>query len=213
MTDRGASPFLLAITGPSGAGKTELATSLSACLAEFDPVVVGLDNYYLEAGSFPPELQRERNFDDPRAIDIDLFKRDLSLMLRGESVTIPDYDFTRGQRRGGRPARAGRLIAIEGLFALYWKELRAMANLSVFIDLSREQCLRRRIDRDVKHRGRTRASVEDQFATTVWPMYLRYVLPTREFADLVVGGNVPASDLCLRVQRSLARRLADYWSS
>jgi uridine kinase len=87
-----------------------------------------------------------------------------------------------------------RFIIVEGLFVLYWEDVRSLFSTRVFIDLPDEPCLRRRIDRDVRERGRTPESVRRQFAETVQPMAVRYVRPTQSFADLIIAGDNPIEE-------------------
>jgi uridine kinase len=61
----------------------------------------------------------------------------------------------------------------------------------VFVSTAGDECLRRRLERDIAERGRTRECVLRQYEETVWPMAQCFVLPSREFADLVVSGEEP----------------------
>ncbi len=49
--------------------------------------------------------------------------------------------------------------------------------------------LSRRIRRDISERGGNEASIRSQWKDTVWPMYLNYVEPTRQFANLILDGT------------------------
>ena len=79
-------------------------------------------------------------------------------------------------------------MIVEGLFALYWPSLRAQANVAAFVKASNELALTRRIQRDISERGGSETSIRSQWEDTVWPMYLTYVEPTRQFADLILDG-------------------------
>jgi uridine kinase len=83
--------------------------------------------------------------------------------------------------------------------ALYWQPLRECLDLRVYVNAADETCLARRIARDVRERGRTEISVQQQYESTVRPMAEAYVLPTRQFADVVVEGESPVSDLLEKI--------------
>jgi uridine kinase len=121
-------------------------------------------------------------------------------LSRGDAIEKPIYDF-KNHSRTGRTERleARQFIIIEGLFALYWEEIRAVQATKVFVDLGEEICLARRIERDTRERGRTRESVLEQFSATVRPMAQRYVHPTCQFAEVVLTGNGEIADEMERV--------------
>ena len=81
------------------------------------------------------------------------------------------------------------MVVVEGLFALYWEEIRDLFHTRVFVAINDQVCLSRRIERDTKERGRSRESVLSQYRETVRPMNEEYILPTEIFADLVVNGE------------------------
>jgi uridine kinase len=192
-------PYLIGIAGPSGSGKTEIARRLAYML---DAPILSLDHYYRDASHLPFEERARINFDEPRALDHELLSRQLALLAEGQEIAVPVYDFTRHVRAAEthRIPAAGFVI-IEGIFALYWKEVRGLLSTRVFVEVPDEIGLARRIGRDVRERGRTAASVIEQYAATVRPMAELYVLPTREFAHVRASGVDP---LDLSVQAVLA---------
>jgi uridine kinase len=132
------------------------------------------------------------NFDEPGALDHDLFLRHVSELKNGKEVARPVYDFAIHTRtKGLQPMRPSRFVVVEGLFVLYWEDVRSLFDTKVFVDLPDEPCLQRRIVRDVRERGRTPESVRRQFAETVQPMAALHVHPTLAFADLVIAGDNP----------------------
>lgn len=196
----GAAPSLLVgIGGPSCAGKTELARWLAARLAA---QVLNLDHYYIDLAHLPLEERARTNFDEPAAVDCRAILHDVAALRRGEPVVAPLYDFaTHARARGGERIVPGGLVVVEGLFALYWPELREHFFVKLFVDAPDELCLARRLERDVRERGRTPESVRAQFAATVQPGAERYIRPTRAFADLVLSGE---EELEVRGPKALA---------
>ncbi len=196
-------PYLIGIAGPSGAGKSELARYLSRRL-QGRSAELSLDAYYLPMDHLPFEQRVKVNFDHPNALDWDLIRRDVDRLSRGEAILEPVYRFDQHTRaREVRRVDAAEYVIIEGLFALHDAHVRSLLDARIFVDAPEEVCLSRRIARDTVERGRTRESVLQQYAETVRPMGERYVLPTREFADLIVSGETPLDDSWLAVQQLL----------
>ena len=186
-TDPTGRPQLIGIGGPSCAGKSEVASRLAAAL---DAPVVGLDAYYRDLPDLPFDERTQANFDIPDALDEELLSAQLRWLSEGGEIEVPVYDFTRYVRTGEtRRVRAGRFAVVEGLFTLYWEALRHLLDVKVFVAAPDGVCLSRRLDRDVRERGRSEESVNRQYNATVRPMAEKYVLPTRRFADLVLDGT------------------------
>lgn len=187
-------PFLLAIAGPSGSGKTALAQHLSAQLSGRS-AIISLDAYYRDFACLSAEEKARFNFDAPEALDWELLLQHLETLASGQAVDRPVYHFATHHRAPYRERlMPARYLIVEGLFALYWAELRRLYRISVFVRADDHLCLARRLARDVAERGRTRESVLAQYESQVRPMYIRYVLPTQRYADLVVDGAAPVAE-------------------
>jgi uridine kinase len=183
-------PILIGIAGPSCSGKSLIADRLARLLGGAG--VLSLDSYYRDLSDEPPEERETRNFDLPEALDRDLLVRHLASLARGEAVEVPGYDFAAHVRMARTISlRPDRHIIVEGLFALYWPEARDFFSMRVYVHLDDAVCLRRRLERDVRERGRSRDSILEQYSDTVRPMCEAYVLPTMRFADIVVDGEDP----------------------
>jgi uridine kinase len=181
-------PYLIGIAGPSCAGKSYLSKHISQ---QLNAALVHLDSYYIELSHMSLVQRAHFNFDSPEALDSELFIEDVRKLSKGISIDKPVYDFTTHSRRPNEFEHVDpqEFIIVEGLFALYWEDIRKMLGTQVYVDLGLDACLERRIERDIRERGRTRESVLEQYSTTVEPMAKRFVHPTREFADIVVTGN------------------------
>lgn len=196
-------PFIAGIAGGSCSGKTHLAGSVAAGLGGLEAIVVPVDAYYFDLSHLSPEERGAHNFDHPDSVDFGLLMKHLKLLRAGEEVLIPVYDYvthTRAPRdkwvmrllsgaAGMRP-----VVIVEGLHALYRENIRTLMDLAVFVDCDPGTCLERRIERDVRERGRTRENVLEQWERTVVPMYRRHVEPMREFAGLVIDGSRPVDE-------------------
>jgi uridine kinase len=174
---------LLGIAGGTGTGKSTIARAL---LARVDGCVLGVDSYYRDLSHLAPGERARQNFDEPAAIEFTLLVEHLRQLAQGCPVLKPVYSFDTHTRVDAVTVAPAPLIVVEGLFALWWTELRALLDHKVYLDAPPDLRLARRIQRDVIERGRTVDSILEQYLATVRPMHERYVEPTRAYADLVV---------------------------
>lgn len=196
--------YLIGIGGPSCAGKTELARYVAQLLAA---PMLSLDSYYRDLRNIPLDQRGARNFDIPDALDHDLFVKQLTEYAAGHPLAHPVYDFKTHSRTDQTQLIApGKFLIVEGLFALYWADVRALMGTKVFVDAPDDVCLARREERDIRERGRTKESVWEQYSQTVRPMAERYVRPTQEFADLRLSGEMPLSETSATVLEHVRRR-------
>ena len=206
-------PLLIAIAGPSCSGKSSLADALAHALPGGPHAVLPLDAYYRDLGHLPLAERPHANFDAPEALDWPLLREHVLQAADGETIAVPVYDFVRHQRTGDVAMLLPTArILIEGLYALYDPLIRTECSLALYMDVSEEICLQRRIARDAIERGRTEVSVRRQFAETVAPMYRRHVAPTRQHADIVLDGVCPLDGLTDEVMQALRSRrlIPDY---
>jgi uridine kinase len=183
-------PVFVGLAGPSCGGKSTLARLLVERLSPIGAEVLAVDDYYRDLAHVPAVERSGWNFDRPGAIDYALLSSHVQELWSGRAIDAPCYDFALNVR-GARTRRVApaEVIVVEGILALHWAGLGRRYALRVYVDAEPAECLRRRVRRDVQERGRTAASVEAQFRTTVLPMYRRYVLPTRARSDVVLGGD------------------------
>ena len=185
-------PSIILIAGPSGSGKSTFAKGLAIHLESIgkSTTVIALDNYYRDLRHLTPAQRKQHNFDEPNAWEHERILRDARKLKAGETVDIPVYDFSthlRSERTTQiQPTDA---IILEGLFALCYPELNALANLKIYVELEDAIALERRISRDTAERGRSRESVIEQYQTTVQPANARYIHPSAKHATLTVQGT------------------------
>ncbi|MCC7264452.1 MAG: AAA family ATPase [Candidatus Latescibacteria bacterium] len=184
-------PHLIAIAGPSGAGKSTLASYLADQLPG-GALLLSLDAYYRDLAQLPLAERHHFNFDEPAALDLPLLLGNLAALAQGQAVDQPVYLFPE-HLRAAQPRRVepAPWILLEGLFALYWEEVRRLCHTLIFVEAPDALCLERRLARDTAERGRSRDSILEQYTRQVRPMCQQHLLPTRAFAHLVLDGTQP----------------------
>ena len=111
------------ISGPSASGKTTFSKRLSIQLqvSGLKPVVISLDNYFVNRDKTPVDENGEYDFESLDAIDIKLFNKHLVDLINGKKVTIPTFDFHHGKRnKNGEELQLSEnsIIIIEGIHGL-----------------------------------------------------------------------------------------------
>lgn len=198
--------YLIGIAGPSCSGKSELSKYMSVLLSA---PILSLDHYYRDLTHLPVDERAIQNFDHPDALDWPLLERDVRELAAGKPVDVYTYDFARHTRSSGiEHIPACEYVIVEGLFALHHPDIRRQLGLKVFVAVPDEVCLDRRLERDIRERARTRESVLSQYAATVRPMCEQFILPTRQFADLVVSGTDRLEQSAGRVRHALRAALS-----
>jgi len=181
-------PLILGIAGCSGSGKTTLARELSQ---ELSATLLPLDLYYRDLSHLAPEERARQNFDHPSSLEHTLLAEHVAALAAGHSIAAPYYDFATHSRVVARTdlIAANSVVIVEGILALHYASLRTLYDASIFVNAPDEVCLKRRIHRDIHERGRTEASVRDQYWATAQPMAELYVLPSAAHASLIVDGT------------------------
>ena len=191
--------ILIGIAGGSGSGKTLVARTIVRDLGSSRVTIIDQDSYYRDLDDIPIADRDLRNFDHPDAFDNDLLKDHLKQLIAGKPIEQPIYDYTRHARLK-ETKRVGDhvVIVLEGILIFVDEELREMMDIKLFIDADPDIRLVRRIERDVRERGRAIESILRQYQATVRPMHLQFVEPSKRYADLIVpegGHNRVAIDL------------------
>ena len=78
-----------------------------------------------------------------------------------------------------------------------------MINLKIFIETKESIRYQRRIDRDIKQRGRTISNVKEQYQSTVKPMHEKYIEPLRSVAEVIISGELDIVDSTNRVIKKI----------
>ncbi|MBL9134628.1 MAG: AAA family ATPase [Verrucomicrobiales bacterium] len=205
--------LIVGVCGGSGSGKSTLVAALQRHLAAFAGVaILPLDAYYR---SLPPSHDpAHRNFDDPRALDLALVRRHLDQARRHPQrpLRLPRYDFAH-HRRLSTPTLlamdAVEILLVEGVLLFADARLRRSLDVRVFVDCPVDLRFIRRLQRDVRERGRTPEGVIQQYLATVRPMDAIHVAPQRKWAHAIVKSEGSLDQLdrqAARLARQLLRR-------
>ena len=182
--------LLVGIAGGTGTGKTTLAHKLVQGLHELHKKEVSLisqDWYYRDLSYMPLELRHQHNFDHPDAIDHELLASHLKQLAAGEAVDAPVYDFkTHTRKEETKRIEPHSVCIIEGLHLLVYPEIREILDIKIYMETSDDLRFIRRLLRDISERGRTPKMVVEQYISTVRPMHLEFIEPSRRYADLIV---------------------------
>ncbi len=186
--------FIIGIAGGTGSGKTRAAKNLIAKFNESDIALIEQDSYYNDLKHISFKEREENNFDHPNSIDFDLMYTDLLSLVNKSMASIPIYDYKQHIRKSGKLKIVNKkIIVLEGIFSLYDSRIRELIDLKIFVDTPSDIRVIRRIKRDINKRGRELSSIIKQYYNTVRDMHIRYVEPTKKYADIILneGGKNP----------------------
>jgi uridine kinase len=202
--------FVFGVGGGSGSGKTTLVRRIVDSLGPDQVTLLDHDRYYRDRNDLRLEERAALNYDHPDALETDLMVRHVRALKAGKAVDVPQYDFTRHARLSETEAfQPRRALIVEGILVFTDAALRDLMDIKVFVDTDSDTRFIRRLQRDVAQRGRTMESVIDQYQSTVKPMHLEFVEPSKRYADVIIplgGHNTVAVDLLLTMLRSVAAR-------
>ena len=200
-------PLVIGVAGGSGSGKTTVVRRIVDALGDSRVSVLAHDRYYRDRNDLRLEERAALNYDHPDSLETDLLVRHVHELRAGHTVEAPVYDFARHARTANTEAIApGRAVIVEGILIYTDAALRDLMDVKVFVDTDDDTRFIRRLQRDLSERGRSVESVIEQYLSTVKPMYLEFVEPSKRYADIIVpqGGHNPvAIDMLLRLIRGL----------
>lgn len=191
--------MIIGISGPSASGKSLLAKTIIEELGSEQVVIISEDSYYKNHANLPFAEREKLNYDHPDAFDHDLLHHHLQQLKQGRTIEIPVYNHAQHLRlTETRTIDKYSIVVLEGILLLSDPRLRDNMNIRIFIDTPLDICLMRRLKRDLIQRNRTLESVFEQYESTVRPMYLKFIDPSRRYADIIVprgGENRIAIDM------------------
>ena len=204
-------PLIIGIAGGSGSGKSTVARKVAEHLQASSVASIDMDAYYRNFAHLPIEERRRINWDHPESFDMERLAGDLALLAAGEAIEKPTYDFVSHTRmaRTERVAPAD-VVVIDGILLFVDELVRSLCDVKIFVDADADIRLVRRIRRDMHARGRDLDEILQQYLSTVQPMHLQFVEPSKRYADVIVprgGHNAVAIEMIVaKVQSRLRAR-------
>jgi len=202
-------PLIIGVAGGSGSGKSTVARNVAQALQTESVAFIDMDAYYLNFAHLPLPDRRKINWDHPETFDWELLVGQLTELAAGESIEKPVYDFvshTRSDRTLVVPP--AHVVVVDGILLFSDARVRDLCDVKVFVDADPDIRLIRRIRRDMSKRGRPLDEILEQYVTTVQPMHLQFVEPTKRYADVIVprgGHNAVAIEMIVaKIQRRIA---------
>jgi uridine kinase len=191
-----ARPLIIGIAGGSGSGKSTVARNVGRALGGGSMVAIDMDGYYRNFAHLPFEERKAINWDHPDAFDWDLFLEQLTSLGDRKPIQKPVYDFVTHTRSAETVAiEPADVVIVDGILLFVDERVRALCEVKVFVDADPDTRLIRRIKRDMTKRGRPLEEILEQYLTTVQPMHLQFVEPSKRYADIIVprGGHNPVA--------------------
>jgi uridine kinase len=202
-------PLLIGIAGGTASGKTSIANHIAKEI-HGNITIIKQDNYYY---SYPEKTQEERaqlNFDHPHAFENELLVKHLIKLKQNKSIEMPVFDYVRHLRsERSISVPATKVIILEGILIFENRKLRDLLDIKIYVDTDADLRILRRMERDIKERARSLESIITQYRSTVRPMHLEFVEPSKRFADIIIpigGHNSVAIEMIIR---SIKQKLTD----
>ena len=191
--------YIIGIAGGTGSGKTTVVRKIIEALPPGCVSVIPQDSYYNDNTHLAMEDRRKINFDHPDAFDWNLLTEHIQKLRQGEAIEQPTYSYLVCNRLEETiRVEPCEVVIIEGIMALWKKELRELMDLKIFVDADPDERLIRVIQRDTLERGRTAQMVIDRYLKVLKPMHEEFIEPTKRYADLIIpmgGSNRQAIDI------------------
>jgi uridine kinase len=210
-------PLIIGIAGGTGSGKSTVARRVAEALtaggAAASVAFIDMDAYYKNFAHLPMAERRRVNWDHPDAFDIDLLVEHLLRLAGGSAIDKPVYDFVE-HVRAPRTVRIepADVVVIDGILLFVDARVRELCDVKVYVDADADVRLVRRLKRDMAHRGRPLDEILEQYLSTVRPMHLQFVEPSKRYADVIVprgGHNAVAIEMIVaKIHRRLEARRA-----
>jgi len=185
---------VIGIAGASASGKTTLAKALQSYLGDDCCAILSVDAYYHDLSHLPKAERIKTNFDIPEALDFRLLVEHVKSLKDHRSIPVPSYDFkTQCRSQKTMELKPHRCLIIEGMLIFAYPELLSELDFNVYIDVDETICFQHRFLRDIAERGFSKEMMHEKYQEQNYPMFLKYVLPTKALAHLIIVNNAEAN--------------------
>lgn len=200
-------PYVIGIAGGSGSGKTTVIRKILEKTNEENAIILQHDWYYKDNPHLSFEDRSHLNYDHPEALETTLLIDHIRELVAGRPITAPQYDFSKHLRKKEtKLIRPEKILIVDGILIFMEEELRSQLDMKIFVDADSDHRFIRRMERDIRERGRSRESVITQYLQTVKPMHDLFVEPSKRYADIIIphgGQNSVAINLLIAKVESL----------
>ena len=182
----------LGVAGGTGSGKTTVSQAILQEVGRNRIAFLEQDSYYRDIEWKTEEELVAHNFDHPNALDNELLIAHVEALKNGLDVDVPVYDFVTHRRTAdSRKVESRPIILLEGILLFVEPRLRSLLDFKIYVDTPSDVRFIRRLRRDMRERGRSLEDVVRQYGSTVRPMHLEFVEPSKRSADVIVphGGE------------------------
>lgn len=205
--------IVIAVAGGTGSGKTTVANEILERVGAEHIAYIPHDAYYRDLSHLPPRERDQVNFDHPDSLETELLVEHLKELRAGRTVEIPEYDFTTHTRtQRTRRVEPAPVVLVEGILVFVERELRQLFDVKLYVDTDADVRFIRRLRRDIEQRGRSVESVCEQYLSTVRPMHMEFVEPSKRHANVIIpegGFNEVAIEMVAARIRGLLEEKAE----
>lgn len=191
--------IVFGVAGGTASGKTTAADEILRNVGAQNISFLPHDAYYRHNPHLSFEQRTQVNYDHPDSLETELLVTHVQQLLQGKTIERPVYDFVTHLRSAETVVvKPQPIILVEGILIFAERALRKLMDIKLFVDTDADVRFIRRMSRDVNERGRSLESVIDQYLTTVRPMHLEFVEPSKRHADVIIpegGLNKVAIDM------------------
>jgi uridine kinase len=202
-------PLVIGIAGGTGSGKTTVAKVIIDRVGANHIALLPHDAYYKDLANLESAQRALINYDHPDSLETSLLIEHIKRLRNLQPIELPIYDFvTHTRTLNTAHIDPQPVILVEGILILAEKGLRELFDVKIYVDTDPDIRFIRRLERDIAERGRTSSSVIHQYMTTVRPMHLEFVEPSKRYADVIIpegGLNTVAMDMVVARIEALLR--------
>jgi len=187
---QGGGNIVVEIAGGSASGKTSAVADMVKRVFGDEALILSADDYYRGKTFMDSEAKKGNilNWDQPEALNLDLFQQHLAQLKSGQPIEKPIYDMRVSEPTSTEEVTPKKIIIVEGLFALDEK-LKDQGDVKAFVEIGTHVRIVRRLLRDIQRTWQKPADILKYFSQVVEPMHEKYIESTKKNADLIIDNE------------------------